>query len=360
MRIKDAILKAVISISTILLFLLLFEIILRMTDWQHIGIVTYNPTEGEKNITHFENIGYLQFYRFVNGQPKPIDLKKERDGDSMNHVLYHDYFKMKAVCDEDIITPKIIFIGDSVMKSLGRYRRIENALENHFKEKNLTVQVLNFAVGGYNLPQLEELLKFNAMPCKPVAVIYGFCQNDINDNFFVTRENSSFFGRWTYSKPSVTDVHKDMPDIMTLSFIKYTMNRQYLHMQPAIGNMSLDEFIRFEDNLLIDDKYETLRNMQRISTNNDAEFYMIVFPYLDSNEYRTLEFPLRFSEDNNVTLINLRESFISRNLSHLELMEDSEHFSDAGINMTIDIIIDEMDRLVTQRIIMKIEDERHP
>lgn len=101
---------------------------------------------------------------------------------------------------------RLVGIGDSGMFGWG-----VNQGEDYLSvlERNLNaaqpggprVDVLNFAVPGYNTGQEVEMLRQRALAFKPQVVIVGWCDNDFGPPFFVTtrRDYTGFKKSFLYS-----------------------------------------------------------------------------------------------------------------------------------------------------------------
>lgn len=81
---------------------------------------------------------------------------------------------------------RIAFIGDSIVFGYGvkDSKTIPQQLENYLN-KFRKVEVLNFAITGYNTYQEKLFFEKKGLQYSPAILIYGFCLNDIGGNMFV-------------------------------------------------------------------------------------------------------------------------------------------------------------------------------
>ena len=81
-------------------------------------------------------------------------------------------------------TFRIVFAGDSVTLGVGIplettfVRRFE--MEANQMESQYRIQALNFAVDGYNTPQICEMIRSKVMSFSPDKVVYVMCLNDFD------------------------------------------------------------------------------------------------------------------------------------------------------------------------------------
>ncbi len=119
---------------------------------------------------------------------------------------------------DDIL--RIAFAGDSV--TLGMGVSLEDTFVHQFElaandaDPHQRIQALNFAIDGYNAPQIHEMIRTKVLPFAPDKVVYVLCPNDFDlsqsagKKILYFRKPKSFFLRdmeKVYQKLSGIDYH---------------------------------------------------------------------------------------------------------------------------------------------------------
>lgn len=107
---------------------------------------------------------------------------KSRNGHSINSLGFRDY-------EYSIEKPPHVFriavIGDSFTYGMGLSledtfpKQLERMLNTYFKTPELSFEVLNMGVMGYDIHQEIEWLKTKVLAFDPDLIIIGYCLNDI-------------------------------------------------------------------------------------------------------------------------------------------------------------------------------------
>lgn len=107
-------------------------------------------------------------------------------------------------------TVRIAGVGDSVMSSFGvtakdTYLSVLDELLNNTYQNTPTVEILNFAVPGYNTAIELNVIKQKILPYQPDMIILGYVANDIDlPNFVRTRIKSTSYLAYAIQKIAST------------------------------------------------------------------------------------------------------------------------------------------------------------
>ncbi|MGZ9036270.1 MAG: SGNH/GDSL hydrolase family protein [Burkholderiales bacterium] len=192
-------------------------------------------------------------------------------------------------------TYRIAFIGDSV--TLGLQVDVEETFVRRFEAaanergRKHRIQALNFAIDGYNTPQIYELLRTKTLHFAPDKVVYMLCMND-----FDFQESADAKIRY-FKKPP--------------SFLLAALERFYGY---RILGLDFHQF-HFRKNKKI--VYEKILDMKAMLERERISFQVILLPVFPDAATDFEKYPIRnmhseiglFLEENRIPYFDLLEAF---------------------------------------------------
>jgi len=270
------------------------------------------------------------------------------EGSNKDIVLHHDDFSEKYCQEkkqENVF--RIILIGDSVTQGVSMIKgnrteddwrygaRLYQKLNSH---ENLTkhYEVLNFAMGGYNLKQINYVFQNEALKCDPDLVIYGFFQNDINsDNLYINKENVTL----VYSL-------KVIRYVLNLPFNKFFLKNLVSYRVLNEAMINILRGLGFEPkisylNLWYEDSFEQLNQIVKKAEKEDINLRIINFPYINKY-YDTYGFVESFSQETGTPFLNIKEQFTIKVDDPGSITPDMIHYNRKGHIIVADIVFQEL------------------
>ena len=309
---------------------------------RHVEIINNRLLDNEKEKIKY---GYQKLYYVDSGLPINYDLNKAIVGDDMNYVLNHNWSNMNQSCNSIKNNEYlIILVGDSVIADFSE-KNFEGAIKE-ILDPDFNVVVKNFGVPGYNLIQINELFRFNVLQCNPDIVIYGFFQNDLNENIYIESEKSEkkYQGLYLYAEPSLL---KKIPlrDILQKFRTYNFFENKVINIITKI-TLNRGVHTNFLESLIIEKKFENaLYDMYKESKNNNINFFLINFPFIDSNDYNTFDFPSKFAQKYNVHLVDVRKNYLQNNIMHTQIQKgpsDFGHYNDYGRKLVTRYVVEDL------------------
>ncbi|MBM3143803.1 MAG: SGNH/GDSL hydrolase family protein [Chloroflexi bacterium] len=152
----------------------------------------------------FDNYGW--FGKITIPSPNPVLMWEyrpygENEGIKTNRYGFRDLDYESTAKPEN--TLRVAFAGDSV--TLGMGVELEETFVRQFEieagqlELQYQVQALDFAVDGYNTPQIYEMIRTKVLGFSPDIVVYAMCMNDFDftqasgDKILYFQKPKSFF-----------------------------------------------------------------------------------------------------------------------------------------------------------------------
>ena len=189
---------------------------------------------------------------------------------------------------------RIAFAGDSV--TLGLYVDLEQTFSKQFelkanrKQDSVNIQALNFAIDGYNTPQILELVKTKILDFMPDKVVYVLCLNDFDFS------ESSGLKILYFKKPD--------------SFF-------WLRMEQAYRVLSGIDFHQFHFNKNHARVFSSLVDMKQLLQNKGIAFEVVIIPVFPEKDNDYSSYPVRgihqqlsgFLASNNIAYVDLLPLF---------------------------------------------------
>jgi lysophospholipase L1-like esterase len=329
-------------IITILLMLILLELLLPNTS-----NISYIVQLHSTNIQPDENTNYIRYENESDRSSPPYYAGRIQNGT----VLFHPQFLKLYNTSKKTNYFRIIFIGDSVTYGQGIQKdKIFSALlEKKLNLKNITYEILNFAVCGYNLVQLKVLFAEQVLPFHPDLVIYGYFSND-NQIIGLIRKNGTNIN-YAYLDTKI-------PYILDIPFNNFLLTHSKMYRLINNGMISLCKHY----NISVPDKYidtssqesaYALNSMVKKATAENIAFHIIKLPspdkYCGTNDF--LEEYLSDEYRNKVKIFNL-DLYLKLSNSGCEWMiinENNRHYNEQGHKLVADLIYKDLinERLVS-------------
>jgi len=232
---------------------------------------------------------------------------------------------------------RIIVLGDSITAH-GQYT---NLLEDKLNNSNLdyNFEVWNCGVGGYNIKQYMNYLKYKAIKYNPDMIMVGFCLNDFALGEPIVYKNCNIKnGLIEYYSP--------------YSRIKFLMNRflfrySYLYrfLMLRLESFLIRKFPYHNINQHKEIGRLCLKAIKKIADNKRCPIIAIIFPYLmpfeeykasDKDQYKAMIGTL---EELGINYVDLHPYFANIDLYQLRLaVNDVVHFSFEGHKLAAEII----------------------
>lgn len=332
---KRIILNILLLIITLVLSIIVFEIFLKLTY----------PEFGIKKIERYDNLPVLDLKlpymkEMDNDDARPLNQARFV-GENNNIILYHPDFSVEHCSQKKgENTFRIIFIGDSVTQGvkidISRIfsKLLEEKLNNLSYDKKF--EVLNFALAGYNLEQINYIFKNEALKCEPDIIIYGFYYNDINSYRVQTTEDNVIF---SYSLDEIKYLY-DFP------WNKYLLRNSLAYRFFNVQSINLLENIGIQFpvkhySLFYEDAEKLLKNMNQISNTLNIPLLIINFPTVrDHKEYEINNFLYMMNKTNSIDYFEIKDKFIEHNIDPSKLTLDNDHYNEYGHKIVANILFD--------------------
>jgi lysophospholipase L1-like esterase len=243
----------------------------------------------------FDNYGW--FGKLTIPSPNPVLMWEYRPNGEINQIKA-DRYGFRNLDYESAAKPdntfRIAFAGDSVTLGLGVSR--EQTFVHQFEiaarqiESQYSIQALNFAVDGYNTPQILEMIRTKVLNFSPDKVVYVMCLNDFD---------------FTQSSGSKIRYFRK-PKSFFLSEIEKIHQRFY-------G----DDFHQYHFKKNKNVVFQSILDMREILKQEDISFQVVILPIFPDLPVTLGNYPLLdmhieigiFLEQNGIQFFDLREAF---------------------------------------------------
>jgi lysophospholipase L1-like esterase len=216
MKIRKTLQISLITIVIIFLFLALFEVGLRITNYQDPFVNRQYETPKD---SHQESSS-------LNYELRPSNEFSGRLGNI--NIINSNGFRGEEL-ESKKSNFRIAVLGDSIVYGYGMKEKdtFPEKLEKNLKEKGLDSEVLNFGVLGYNTNQEVTAYFEKVKDLDPDLIIVGYVLNDAENR----REYSGFEKKETIETCKIAylvNINCDLKDFLkkfeSLKFIKYRLN----------------------------------------------------------------------------------------------------------------------------------------
>lgn len=168
---REILVGASLSIASLVVFLAILEIILRLAGYNPIGQLVNDP---ERSL-------------FIRPSTNPDRVYEATPGASGRgwgtdiSINSHGFRGREYVIDKPDGVFRIVVIGDSIAfgNGLDAGEAFPTVLENKYRSAGKNVEVLNLALGGYDTLQEIATLEEIGLSFKPDLVVLAYCINDI-------------------------------------------------------------------------------------------------------------------------------------------------------------------------------------
>ncbi len=289
------------------------------------------------------------FFRLSPEYSSKYDLKQYHASSTLQHSLNKEYQEYRASAllgyeripnsedansygmkgkeypiEKEKDTFRILVLGDSITEDHWYIESLEQKLNNDATLK-CNFQLWNAAVGGYNVNQYTNYLKYKGLKYNPDMVIIGFCLNDFNiSNTVVIYKDRAGFFEYYYPGYRLT--------------ARFPILNRYLFRHSYLYRGLI---IRLENLLATSEKQGDhtgnsrrvvglyfLRIAKKICTDRKIPIVGIVFPYLkpldeymdyERDEYSQM---LKVLEELEIDFIDLTNYFKDKDLYALRMQEN--------------------------------------
>ena len=307
---KDKIKNIILLVSSVVIFLIIFELALHLPlninreyfdFWMFPDRIFY--LDGEGNRVYFDDV-------------KEVDLGKI-DIKTIHHHLNSSYY-----CGKNKEYKRIVFLVDSVTMGddVENNKMIFTSIleEKLNKDETNKIEVINYAISGYNLLDQNILLKTDALKCKPDLIIYPYYQNDL---YWVTYF-SPFFIPYLKSRYSKNLIHNF---------------RTYYFFADKLTKL---RFNTLKNRLSYKNAKTILDEMLNISKENNITFYIINFPDIKDG-YPSDNSIEKYGKERGIYYLDIRKNFLEKNIDPLTLRaspDDYAHYNYYGHRTIADIL----------------------
>lgn len=317
---KNRIITILLIPGSLFLSLILLELVFHLPlkanheyfdFWMLPNKIFYLDENGNK--VYFDKIGKMDFNK--------IDIL------TIQYDQNHRYINKRNKSDFNIL-----FVGDSVTygsgvdnpKKIFTYL-LEEKLNKYYHKK---IDVINLAFGGYELSDINVLIKTQVLGYNPNLIVYGYFQNDLQCSSLIP----------TY-----------------LPYLRYRYSNNLIH-RLRVYYLIEDKIQKIKDKLRIkyhlfgceiDKKtaYKKLDEIFNFTKNNNISLYIINFPYI-KEDYPSDSFIKLYCKERNCTYLDLREEFIERSVPYKQIRGyykghpegDSIHYNIDGHKLIADIL----------------------
>lgn len=246
--------------------------------------------------------------------------------------LFDREYKLKKEKD----TYRIIVFGDSITAH-GEYTALlEDKLNSNLGHN---FEVWNCGVGGYNIEQYVNYLKYKAIKYNPDLIMIGFCLNDFCRGIPVVYKTDNIRnGLIEYYNP-----YSEANFLMNRFLFRHSYLYRFLMLtleKFLIGGVAYGRIAEQENigNL-------SLRAIKEITNKKRILLVAIIFPYLKSineytdfekNEYETM---IKVLEELEIDYIDLHPYFLNTNIYQLSISPlDQVHPSKEGHKIVADVL----------------------
>lgn len=283
--------RLILTFSTILFIILIFEILFRITYplYSNYNTEMWRYASESKRISTFPNLGHEHVPNFTNTL-YGVEIKTNSLGLRANK-------EYKIPKPKDI--KRILVLGDSITLGWGvkledTYPQILESLLNF--NSTVTYEVINSGVGNYNAKnELANLKKLVALD--PDIIILGFYINDIEENTYPSK-----IQLWIKSKSYFYAFISDK--LINLKY-KNNFEKYYLNLYEDKNNkeslkQTIDEMIRIANNNLIPFVFVNIPEFHKFEN----------YPFTQVNQFIETEIVM----DQNITYVNLLSIFDNKSV----------------------------------------------
>lgn len=307
---KDKIKNIILLAPSVVIFLILFELVLHL------------PLNINQEHFDFWMYPYRIFYLDGNESRVYFDIIKEVDFNKIDIKTIHHHPNLSYYCDNKKKHKRILFLGDSVSIGDGVENKkkifaylLKEKLNNISENK---IEIINYAITGYNLLDQKILLETDGIKCKPDLIIYPYYQNDLYSQ--------------TYYVPFM------------IPYLKYRYSKNPVH-HLRIYYFFTYKWTKLRFNFLKNkfdykDATNILNEMIKISKKSNISFYLIDFPNIEK-DYPTDGFIEQYSNEKGIEYLDIRKELKKRGLDYLTLRAspvDIAHYNYYGHRIIADIL----------------------
>ncbi|MFH1849309.1 MAG: SGNH/GDSL hydrolase family protein [archaeon] len=238
---------------------------------------------------------------------------------------------------------RILVVGDSVAASFinGIHQYFSEELEQRLNaQTDRKIEVINSAVGGYNIVQESRYLEIRGLQTNPDMILLVLCKNDF-DWLSAAIENPDETTQIISYKRSVPRIFSNRLDrylIMRSAFYRFSTGMALRIAEKAGISVQSEELLFSQEK-----NREALQKIIDLSRRHGTELVIVIFPSLDDFEhYPNFDFHDQIRDvasDGQVPVVDLYSSF-SR-YSHLALRlspDDDTHPNKLGYDIAVEQI----------------------
>lgn len=237
-------------------------------------------------------------------------------------------------------TYRILILGDSITEFDWYVKILEGSL-NNFSNSSCKFELWNAGVGGYEVNQYANYLKFKGIKYQPDMVIIGFCLNDFNiaGTRIINKDRNGFSGYY-YSGMMIS---KDFPINNFLFTHSYLYRYMLINIDKLLTKIRLDDYI--DRRIATGSIY--LGEIKKICKKKKIPLFTVIFPYLKPlKEYSRVEIEeyksmLAVLKTLDIEYIDLHSYFSAEKIKSLRsYKEDYIHPSKEGHEIAAKVIYD--------------------
>lgn len=335
---------------------LFFELILRAANYDSVNL---------RYALYFGNREYNEsdvFYR-VSRNLSEIGYDDFTKHDILeSDIIFYPKDEWDTSCNGEKPGKRIILFGDSVTHGHRdpdgkQIVSIDYFLSVLINDSNESYDVINFAYGGYQPPQIYTIMKRYEY-CRPDIIIIGLCDNDLNDHEGPFQFSEEFAPK---TKEILNKMRQNpwMYELIRDSYTarfgydKYISFMSFLYRDDFdLGYREPGEISRLQS---MDFKYfnETMQYLSRSKIPSMILIYPDMGSKNDSNGFYYDHLPYEGDIVNyiysynlsNLLVIDLKKEFVARNFSSKEFRiseDDPIHYNALGNSAIASIILDKV------------------
>jgi len=221
---------------------------------------------------------------------------------------------------------RIAVIGDSITwgEGVGEEDTYPKIIEREMnKNRKKKIEVLRFGILGIGMRQYFSILKEKVLKYSPDVVVLGYCLNDIR------------FYR-IYDKPMLMWFlqHSYFADFIVVKTGELIRTLQFLGGVETVDSYYAKHIKMYEEKEKLLRLQTILRNMKRLSDDNDVKFAVAVFPFKQQFEKRIVLKAQKIVSDicvkEDILVFDLIDQLKKYDKKRLYLKGDAVHFSAYG------------------------------